>query len=82
MHTNPPIAARRSRRCSEKLNSVKISIDPTNMPRPRSAIEASITTHRGEQKLEGGVGQAVLPRSLIALETKLYCGRKTQATDT
>ena len=45
-------------------------------------IEAFITTCRGEQMLECGGGQAVLPRSLIALETKLYCGRKTQATST
>ena len=32
--------------------------------------------------LEPGGGQPVLPRSPITFETKLYGGRKTQATST
>ena len=52
MHANPAIAAARSRRSFEKLNSLKISTDPTIMARPKMTIETFITTCRGEQMLE------------------------------
>src|SRR6516165_896058 len=81
-HAKPTIAAVRSRRCNEKLNSLKISTDPTIMATPRMKIEAFITKFRGEQMPEFGGEQDVLPRSLIVLVMKLYCGRKVQATST